>query len=307
MKHCLTYIIALLMVMGCKPTVPSEYIQPNDMENILYDYHLAIAMAKSDYASSPDVQQNAYFQAVLKKYDVTEAVFDSSLVYYYSHLDRLKDIYGNVNMRLADEAERIGAVVGDLHQYSQYGTSGDTANIWVGPVDVMLIPRTVNNRFDFTVNADSTFLLGDSFMFQFMTEYIWQSGAPSATVAICARYENDSITFHSANVATQKGICQLRVPSNTTSRLKDLRGFVYLGSEESGDIRRLMFISQMQLIRFHNKNIQETANERTDSVKTDSLKRSAHDARAVADTASRNLGSGLRSKSGPFRKGGGKN
>ena len=49
MKRSLPFIALLLMVIGCKPTVPSEYIQPDDMEDILYDYHLAEAMAKSQY------------------------------------------------------------------------------------------------------------------------------------------------------------------------------------------------------------------------------------------------------------------
>ena len=40
-------IVALLLaVVGCKPTVPSDYLSPSEMEDILYDYHLAVAMAQ---------------------------------------------------------------------------------------------------------------------------------------------------------------------------------------------------------------------------------------------------------------------
>ena len=308
MKRSLPFIALLLMVIGCKPTVPSEYIQPDDMEDILYDYHLAEAMAKSQYDNEQDMKRNAYFRSVLQKYDVTEADFDSSLVYYYSHLDRLKDIYGRVNSRLAEEGERVGASVGDLSHYSQYSASGDTANIWMGVSDVLLIPRPVKNRFDFTVKADTTFRLGDAFMLQFMTKYIWQKDHPQAYASICAKYANDSIAQYNVQVMSSTGTTQLRVPANNDSNLKELSGFIYLSNNSKGDIRQLMFISQIQLIRFHNKELQiPTAHETTDSVKTDSLQRVDNPGRDDAAPVRSSAGGGLRSKNAPFRKGGGKN
>ena len=302
MKHSLPLLMVVMMVVGCKPTVPSQYIQPDELEDLLYDYHLAESMAKNEFGENVDLRRNVYFQAVLKKHNVTEADFDSSLVYYYSHLDRLKDIYGNVNNRLAEEAKRQGTSVGDIAQYSQYKANGDTANIWTGLTDVLLLPRPTNNRYDFSVKADTTFRVGDSFMFQFVSEYLWQSGTQDAVVCICAHYENDSIQQVSTRASTN-GPTQLNVPANNASKLKDLKGFIYLTNDDAqGDIRRLMFISQMQLIRFHSKDITQTpvADETTEQ--KDSVERVDNPRGEVADTASRRVGSGLRSKNAPFRK-----
>ena len=94
MKHSLIGLLALLFVMACTPTVPSQFIQPDEMEDLLYDYHVAQAMARLDHpGESGEVEKNRNFLAVLNKYGVTQAKFDSSLVYYYSHLDKLKKIY----------------------------------------------------------------------------------------------------------------------------------------------------------------------------------------------------------------------
>ena len=158
-----------MLVVACKPTVPSEYIQPGDMRDILYDYHIAMAMARQKGGGEADFHRSLYFQLVLKKHNVTEAEFDSSLVYYYSHAYRLKDIYNEVNDRLDEEASTLGVAVGDISRYSQYSENGDTANIWNQQTDLLLIPRPTMNRFDFTVKSDSTFRRGDSFMFQFMS------------------------------------------------------------------------------------------------------------------------------------------
>lgn len=260
MRHSLTFLLLLMLVVACKPSVPSEYIQPGDMEDILYDYHLALAMSRQKGGSDMDFNRSLYFQSVLKKHDVTEAEFDSSLVYYYSHAYRLKDIYSEVNQRLSDEATSLGVAVGDISRYSQYSTTGDTANIWNQRTDLLLIPRPAMNRYDFTVKVDSTFKKGDSFMFQFMSEFIWQSGSKDITVCIVCKYEGDSI-IQTANHISVAGTAQVRIPAYQEKKLKEMRGFIYLsdGGDDS-NVRKMLFISQIQLIRFHDE---MTSNEDT--------------------------------------------
>jgi hypothetical protein len=293
------------MTVGCKPKVPSELVQPDDLEDILYEYHLAQSMARNEHTLDASYNQTKYFLAVLEKHHVSEAVFDSSLVYYYTHAERLKDIYANVYERLANDAKKLGASVGDINRYSQYSETGDTANIWRDETAMLLIPHPTKNRFDFVIKADSTFKVGDSFMFQFVAEHIWQSGSKDAIVCIKTTYEKDSV-LQSVNHVSMSGISQLRVPSNTTLNIKELRGFIYLPQgEDNNEVRRLMFINQIQLIRFHNKEIQvQHENDSTAIVKTDSLPRVDITRGAKQDTLRHNLGTGLRSKNAPFRRGG---
>lgn len=276
MKHSVLVILALLMVMACTPSVPSEYIQPGDMEDILYDYHLAQALAKEDrVGNTGDFDRSKYFYAVLRKHGITEADFDSSLIYYYSHLDRLANIYSEVNERLADKAKTLGASVGEIGRYSQYSTSGDTANIWSFASDVMLMPCPTMNRFDFTIQSDTSFYKGDSFMFQFMSDYLWQNGMKDAIVCIITKYEGDSIvqTFNHFSVS---GLTQLHIPAIREKKLKEMQGYIYIGKGNSDDnndnTRKILFVSQMQLIRFHHKEVANETNK-TDSVKTDSVQR----------------------------------
>ena len=124
MRNSLAIVFFVVLTMlGCKPSVPSEYVQPGDLEDILYDYHVAQAMANESQSMSGEERnyhQNAYFHAVLKKYGVSEAEFDSSLVYYYSHADRLRGIYQRVKERLNDEIAKMQK--GDMQSviYSEY-------------------------------------------------------------------------------------------------------------------------------------------------------------------------------------------
>lgn len=287
MSRRLSYVVvSLLVLVACKPQVPAEFIQPDDMEDILYDYHVSQAMARSEMES--DYQKDLYFKAVLKKHNVSEADFDSSLVYYYSHVDRLRDIYGHVNERLSEEARSLGAVVGDINRYSQYSSTGDTANIWKQQQDILLMPHPTMNRFSFSVKADTSFYKGDSFMFQFVSEYIWQAGSKDVVVCVASKYEGDSIVQTSSHLSNT-GIAQLRIPAVQDRRLKEMEGFIYLcDGDEDQNTRRMMFVSQIQLIRFHQKNMQhETI--KADSLAENRIQRSDNAPRTLPDTLRRRV------------------
>lgn len=305
MKHSLLYIFVFLLAVACTPTVPKEYIQPGEMEDILYDYHVAQAMSKTKGGSDYDYNRQLYFDAVLEKHGVNKADFDSSLVYYYSHADKFREIYSRVSDRLSEEAKLLGASVGDINRYSQYSATGDTANIWSDASDVLLVPRPTQNRFDFTIKVDTTFKVGDSFMFQFMSEYLYQSGAKDAIVCIVTKYEGDSI-IQIANHVSVSGLAQIRVPANREKMLKEMRGFIYLN--DGGDLsetRKMMYISQLQLIRFHSKEIlkpDETAKK--DTLQTDSLQRVNNPGGSVPDTLRRRI-IGRRPGGTPLRPEGG--
>ena len=286
MRNSVVIVLLTAVMVGCKPTVPSEYIQPGELEDILYDYHVSQAMAREAGHDNYNYEykRNAYFKAVLKKYDVTEAVFDSSLVYYYSHAERLKTIYLHVAERLNDDAKVLGASVGDIGRYSQYSESGDTANIWKYETDMLLIPKPIANRFDIHVKADTSFYKGDSFMFQFLSDFIYQSGQRDACVCLVAQYE-DSLTQTVSHV-TVSGQTQVRIPHYRDGKLKELNGFIILNNnDEDNDVRKLLFISQIQLIRFHHKEKQDEPKNNTGN-KTDSLPGTPVTARRAPDTTS---------------------
>ena len=120
-----------MAMVSCTPKVPSRYIQPDDMEDLLHDLHIAQAMANEAAHKDGDLgyQQNLYFAAVLEKHGVTKADFDSSLVYYYTRADRFSDIYKHVVERLSNEAMALGASEGEINRYANLNANGDTTNI----------------------------------------------------------------------------------------------------------------------------------------------------------------------------------
>ena len=51
-----------------------------EMENVLYDFHIAEAMANDNSRQDGDAAMITYREAVFKKHGITAAEFDSSMI-----------------------------------------------------------------------------------------------------------------------------------------------------------------------------------------------------------------------------------
>lgn len=277
MRHNYIYIIGigLMMMMACKPGVPKEVIQPSDMEDILYDYYVAqgiVATPSKDKSNkaNEDYRRDLYFNAVLKKHGVTRADFDSSLVYYYTRADRFVKIYRNVQDRLGKEALELGASQGEVERFTTQSLSGDTANVWEGDRFIMLIPNAPYNRLQFTQKADTSFHKGDSFMLTFKSDFLYQGSSKDALVYLALKYENDSVASQTVHF-TASGNTKLRM-SACDLRVKEVMGYFYLGqSRDKNTELKLLFMTDVQLIRFHQKKDDEGSAVNVNAVKSDSL------------------------------------
>ena len=271
MKSKLLIIVGMVVsLIGCKPSTPSQYIQPDDMEDILVDYHMARAMASQMDGSYEErnYQQALLIEAAMKKHGVTQEEFDSSLVYYYRRADRFTDMYKRVAERLEGQALGLGATEGEIGKFASLSASGDTANIWADRSAYALTPIPPYNIWNFEVEVDSAFHSGDSFLLQFLSDYMFQDGTRTAVVYIAMTYDNDT-TISRYTYFSSGGLTQMRIPAYENHTLKRLRGYFYLGGgHERSTTTRLLFMNNIQLIRFHDKRYEEI---KEDSFEPDSL------------------------------------
>jgi len=259
-------MVVASLLLACKPSVPSQYIQPDDMEDLLIDIHLAHSMSQEDGDTMPfDYKENLYFAAALEKHGVSKALFDSSLTYYYVRADRFSDIYKNVARRLSEQALALGATDGEVARFTAMRNSSDTIDIWRGQLSAMLIPYPPYNRYDFEQKADTSFRKGDSFMFIVNSDFIYQSGARNVVACIVIKYDNDSIVSRTSNFSSS-GVNQVRVPQNGDHLVKEIKGFIYLAPErEYSSSLKLMLVKNMQLFKFRKKQEETAPADSTDT------------------------------------------
>lgn len=237
---------------SCKPQVPGRYIQPDEFEDILYDYHLADAMAESDEEGETDQYAMALNrQAVLRKYNISQAEFDSSLVYYVRHADRLHKIYENLSKRLSDEALALGASANDISRYGDLKSARDTSNLWRGVSSCVLMPDAPYNVMTFDIAADTTYHKGDKIIFSFNSDFIFRDGTKDATALLAVEFKNDSIASSYVRV-TSNSSHSVTVADNDNKGIKAIRGFVYLNrknADRADNALRLMSIYNIRLVR----------------------------------------------------------
>ena len=272
MNRYILYVIALVVLVSCAPGTPKQYLQPDELEDILYDLYLAQGMVyQGDDHKQYDYNRVLYHAAVLKKHGITQAQLDSSMVYYYKRADRLEDIYKRLTKRLGEDALDLGATEGEVNQYSRVSASGDTANIWKGDVAAVLLPFPMHNRLEFDIKTDSASREGDAYVLNMMLDFFFQNGMKEAEGCLMLIYDNDSVSCRASRLSFN-GQNQMRLQASDDHRVKEVKGYIYLSRGDNASTLRLLFIRDIQLIRMHKRELKKKPE---DDMKADSVDRTA--------------------------------
>lgn len=252
-KHsvaALMLMIVIGMMCSCKPSVPRRYIQPDDLEDILYDYYVAQAMAEQDGDENSEYTLRMYKTAVLNKHGVSEAEFDSTMVYYTRHSDRLHRIYRNLVSRMEADAVSLGADAREISSYGAGISSGDTANIWPLENSLTLMPAMPYNIVSFDIPADTSYHKGDKVIWSFDTKFMYQEGQKNAVAMLVLKYDNDSVVSRTKSL-TSSTHYTLELPKTDTLALKEVKGFICLlrNANATTTTLKLLFVNNIRMVK----------------------------------------------------------
>lgn len=213
--------------------VPSGVISPDDMASLLADIHTAesvVEMNYSEYAS--DSARKALRQAVLAKHGVDRATFDTSLVWYGSHLKEYREIYDETEKILQKRIDKSDAVASAA---TQVYVSGDSVDVWSRSRRYIYMPGASTNVLTFNIKADSNSKNGDSYTWRgkFMNNSFggyWSVAASysdGSTDILQGQFGGDgwqSITFYTDSTRVLRNIY------GTLEILRPAEGSLYLDS-----------------------------------------------------------------------------
>lgn len=101
-------LLLCVAVMGCRPR---GVLSNSEMRDVLYDLHRvdgALQVAGYNYGHSQEL--SAYYKSVLDKHGITQAQFDSSLVWFTDNPQIFNKIYPKVIDRLQADLDREEAL-----------------------------------------------------------------------------------------------------------------------------------------------------------------------------------------------------
>lgn len=253
---CLVAVMALLFcVSSCKPSLPSGVLSKGKMTDILYDYHLALAMAHMD-DNGDKGQSLAYREAVLRKHDVTPAEFDSSMVYYMRHTELLEDVYKDLTDRYNNEITAMGGSAKEGGEFANLSATGDTANVWNLATSMVFMPVQPFNSTSFDIKVDSTFHKGDRLMLDFDAQFIYQDGMRNGVAMLAVQFGNDSIAQRTIMIQSTQHY-SVELSDADSLGIKSVKGYFMLMNDDNGTgvssqtTLKLMFLEHIKLIRMH--------------------------------------------------------
>lgn len=275
---CLVAVMALLFcVSSCKPSLPSGVLSKGKMTDILYDYHLALAMAHMD-DNGDKGQSLAYREAVLRKHDVTSAEFDSSMVYYMRHTELLEDVYKDLTDRYNNEITAMGGSAKEGGEFANLSATGDTANVWNLATSMVFMPVKPFNSTSFDIKVDSTFHKGDRLMLDFDAQFIYQDGMRNGVAMLAVQFGNDSIAQRTIMIQSTQHY-SVELSDADSLGIKSVKGYFMLMNDDNGTgvssqtTLKLMFLEHIKLIRMHPLKPVAAPSGSSPSVSSDSLRK----------------------------------
>ena len=244
--------VGLLFMPGCGKHRPGYVVKPHKMENLLYDYHLAMVMA----TSASIEKREAYYDYVFRKHGITREEFDTSMVWYTRNGEELAEIYKNVETRLEREETLMKLHADRMGNQLDVSMSGDSVDIWQDRAMSWLSPSPLTNRLTFDLKADTTFKPNDILElkadFSFVPLAVPAEGAKAA-VGMRLQFDNDSVQGN-VIVVNASGPRSLTIRPDSAFQLKSVSGFIYY-SQNDPEIPGGVLINNISLMRYHSEGL----------------------------------------------------
>lgn len=243
---------ALVLLTACDVKRPREVLDEARMEAVLYDYHIAKVMAE-EVPYEQAHRRPFYRQGVFVKHGISEAQFDSSMVWYTRHTDLLAKIYERLTKRFKQANDVVNDLIALRDMPTEEIPSGDSVKVWHLRRPQLLAAVPLSSRISFELTADTTFHERDSLCFQLDYRYhgLLPDTLDAAVMGLTIRFKNDSV-LHTWQrlLATDEGPQELVLQSDTLGELRTVSGFVYLPNTLQATSLRLL---EARVMRYHAK------------------------------------------------------
>ncbi len=242
-------ILGVMLLSGCGKQVPKGIIHRDKMERILYDYHLGMSLSVGP-GNSANYQKEMYKQYVFAKHGVTEAEFDSSMVWYTRHTDELAAIYKRLGTRFRGEKKQVQAMLALRGSRPSVSLPGDTVDLWYDHKLFWLTDAPLTGKVVFEVLADSNFKERDAFCWS--ADYVFLSERKQkAVMGFNVIFENDSVMGKVENIS-RSGTCELCIRSDSAFAIRSVNGFIYYQDTDSVKTTSPgVLVNRLALMRYH--------------------------------------------------------
>lgn len=246
--------LAPLLIVACDKA-PKGIIKESDLADFLYDmYRLDAIIDQHPDEFSTDSIKRVAKQSLFLKHGITQAEYDTSMVWYATNFEAYSTVHKKVIMRLQDESKALAAEAatapkerqqqdgsGQRHKY--YATKGDTADIWNDVRTLMLTSGFKRGYFTFNIEPDLERHNGDRYALGM--KMLTFGNAFKLMLAV--EYMDGSVSLTSRG-ASINGWTELALQSDSTRIVRRIFGYVNIGITSPSTVT---FLDSISLVRTH--------------------------------------------------------
>ena len=228
----LTIILALV---ACKST-PDGVLDHDDFVNLLVDVHKGEAYTDINFRDfRADSTKQAYKQSILAKHGISQADFDTTMMWYGAHIEDYLEVYDDVIARLEKEVAQNNATIS-----ASLSLVGDSVNTWTENSHYVLNRRSPSQFLQFYIAKDENWEPGDS--------YTWQLKAfnrqSQANWTMVIEYDDKTSEYRSAEIE-EDGWNKITIVVDSLKNPIALYGFARFNIRDDEEI----YLDSVSLIR----------------------------------------------------------
>ena len=237
-KLSVIIFLTAILAAACSK-VPSRYIQPEEMAQLMADIHTAEAVVESNRGSyMSDSAKLTMKQSVYLKHGVDGEKVDSSLAWYGRNITYYMDVYDRtieiLEQRLAETGSRVAAE-------EAMSLSGDSVDVWTHPRFISFTRLSPTPVVVFSYRADENWQRGDVYQWRLKGFNV----SPQSRWTFVTEYDNGKVEKISRELTRGDGWQHLAFYTDSTVNAVRVAGVIEIGDLGAGDVR----LDSVELIR----------------------------------------------------------
>ncbi|MDR1356636.1 MAG: DUF4296 domain-containing protein [Tannerellaceae bacterium] len=242
-KYSFIIFLTAVAMSSCSKT-PKGILPEKKMKDVLVDIQLAENIINADYKTYPDsARKVALYESVFRKHNITQAVYDSSLVWYGRNLDLLMTVY---DMALNDVEKELRDL-GDVQASASFSDDRDSSNIWPRRNYLTFQPEALFNGTTFDLRPEKEYLTGSVFILSMNVWGITQRMSHTPEIRFVAESQDTTLVINEK--ITQDGYKEITLQTPAVKRTGRIYGYIRM--DNAGHDYYKVFVTNLKLTRYN--------------------------------------------------------
>jgi hypothetical protein len=189
-NFCSRFIIltGIIFILSACEGRPKGVLNESKMANVLTEMHKTDAtMNEKGLTYGRYYEKAPYYSFILKKYNITQAQFDSSLVWYSKNPRVFSNIYDKVLVNLTGLQKEVKN--GKYHPVDTFDLTKMRTNIWNKRIRYVLTKDSARTHLDFVI-TNNNLLFGDVYVLKFLQRIAPEDSCKKPRIILRINYAN---------------------------------------------------------------------------------------------------------------------